>query len=116
MTDFQRATGFTSLPEEGEGLRWCLIDAVIVKQVRAHLGDGAAARIVYEAFCSQAGINPPRDICQMTHERALSRALAEDGRAKAKDIDDMEGLIGDAIAAGLIASSDNDIVAQREVR
>lgn len=61
MTDFQRATGVTMQPEEGEGLRWCPIDAVIVKQIRAHLGDSAAMRIVYDAVCNMAGINTPEE-------------------------------------------------------
>lgn len=79
MTDFQRATGVTMQPEEGEGLRWCPIDAVIVKQIRAHLGDGAAMRIVYDAVCNMAGINTPDDITKLTFERAYSRRTVRDG-------------------------------------
>ena len=98
MTDFQRATGVTMQPEEGGGLRWCPIDAVIVKQIRAHLGDSAAMRIVYDAVCNMAGINTPDDITKLTFERAYSRALSETGRYQAGEIDAQGNFIAEVIA------------------
>lgn len=102
MTDFQRATGVTMQPEEGKGLRWCPVDAVIVKQIRNHLGDGAAMRIVYDAVydavCNMASINTPDDITKLTFERAYSRALSETGRYQAGEIDAQGNFIAEVIA------------------
>lgn len=107
MTDLQRATGVTMQPEEGEGLRWCPVDAVIVKQIRAHLGDSAAMRIVYDAVCNMAGVNTPGDITKLTFERAYSRALSETGRYQAEEIDAQGNFIAEVIARSFISAPKN---------
>lgn len=112
MTDFQRATGVTMQPEEGEGLRWCPVDAVIVKQIRNHLGDSAAMRIVYDAVCNMAGINTPDDITKLTFERAYSRGLAETGRYQAKEIDAQGDFIAEVIAMRFI-SAPTEMITQK---
>lgn len=112
MTDFQRATGVTMQPEEGEGLRWCPIDAVIVKQIRAHLGDSAAMRIVYDAVCNMAGINTPDDITKLTFERAYSRALSETGRYQAGEIAAQGDFIAEVIATAF-ALAPTEMITQK---
>lgn len=112
MTDFQRATGVTMQPEEGEGLRWCPIDAVIVKQIRNHLGDSVAMRIVYDAVCNMAGINTPDDITKLTFERAYISALSETGRYQAGEIDAQGNFIAEVIATAFALETTN-IVADR---
>lgn len=104
MTDFQRASGASCCAESGN-LRWCPVDALVIRQLRQHLGDGATMRIVYEAACYMAGIDLPADLCKTAHERAYSRAMAETGRYQAQQIDAMESVIAEEVAKGLAIAS-----------
>lgn len=104
MTDFQKASGASCQGETGN-LRWCPVDALVIKQLRQHLGDSASMRIVYEAVCYMAGIELSCDICKLSHERAYSRAMAETGRYQAEQIDALESIVADEVAKGLALAS-----------